>query len=166
MNSTFDPVDVRDYDQLVFAIRARMQSLGATNQSVDETAGLQSGYIGKILGPAQVKKFGAVSLGPTLGALGLKLVVTTDEDANPKYLEKVSTRARAAPIPSRLSMAAQTRMVLGLSKDIVIKNLMSELGKKGASKGGTLRMMGLSKEKRRRLAQKAAAARWKKAKKN
>jgi len=70
-----------DYAGLHQAIRARAAALGYTNETLDEVAGLQSGYSGKLLGPKMPRKFGPVSLGAVMGALGLCLVIVEDPSA-------------------------------------------------------------------------------------
>lgn len=68
------PIGVaRSYEDIVAACRSRRQELGLPQLVVDEIAGLQSGYVGKI--ECGDKRLGAMSLPCLLGALGLELVV-------------------------------------------------------------------------------------------
>lgn len=47
-----------------------------------------------------------------------------------------------------------------MNKDDILRQHLSELGKKGGPKGGQARMKSLTPTQRKRLAKKGAAARW------
>ena len=64
---------IRTADDLVAVIRARRIALGLNQLQVDDLAGLQGGYTGKI--ECGSKAFGAMSFTALLGALGLELRV-------------------------------------------------------------------------------------------
>jgi hypothetical protein len=72
---------VSDYEQLVMALRARAEALNISNMTIDETAGLPSGYAGKLLSICPNRTLGRVSLGCLLAVLGLRLVVEEDPAA-------------------------------------------------------------------------------------
>jgi len=80
---------VRDYHGLHMALRARAEQIGASRLAIDDLAGLQPGYSGKLLGPRMVKKLGALSLGALLQALGLKLIVAEDAEAVEQFTQRV-----------------------------------------------------------------------------
>jgi hypothetical protein len=89
---------VDDYHGFVAALRTRIAELGTTCTAVDELAGIPDGYLSKCLVPTKdidpmltARAFGRHSLGPILGALGLKLAVIVDEEATAKI------RPRLAP---------------------------------------------------------------------
>ena len=63
----------RTYDDLVEACRVRRKELQLAQITVDDIAGLQTGYTGKL--ECGDKRMGAMSLSCLLGALGLELVV-------------------------------------------------------------------------------------------
>lgn len=65
-------VRIRSYEDLVAVLRARRVELGLRQLELDEIAGLQGGYTGKI--ECGSKGFGPMSLTALLGALGLELV--------------------------------------------------------------------------------------------
>jgi hypothetical protein len=69
---------VDDYEGLVAALRRRIADLGTTMAVIDQVAGIPDGYTQKLIGRAPVKRLGVISLGPVLGALGLKLAVVVD----------------------------------------------------------------------------------------
>src|SRR4051794_38656581 len=79
---------VRDYKELIAAIRARRDALDITHETIDAVAGLQAGYTSKLLVDPPMKCAGRVSLGAMLGALGLMLLVVED----PAALERVRAR--------------------------------------------------------------------------
>jgi len=82
---------IASYDELVAAIRDRIDELNISRNEIDRQAGLSSGHSGKLLGAKQAKRFGSVSLGPMLGAVGCKLLLVEDPDQTAKI------RARAEP---------------------------------------------------------------------
>jgi hypothetical protein len=83
-----------DYDGQWNAIRARVEAMAITRNELDFLSGLQDGYSGKLLGTAQRRRFGEVSLGATLGAICCKLVLVEDPEATAKMLARVQKRRR------------------------------------------------------------------------
>src|SRR5258705_9916877 len=81
MTAPKTPVIVRDYDQLLAALRARAAELEVTHEVLSEASGLCSGYVSKLLCDPPIRHFGRVSLGCFLGAVGLKLAVLEDAEA-------------------------------------------------------------------------------------
>jgi hypothetical protein len=61
--------------------------------ALDEAAGLTEGHASKLLASSQIKGLNRTSLGCLLGALGLVLIVATDDDP--------AVRARIARMPRR-----------------------------------------------------------------
>jgi hypothetical protein len=84
------------YSGLVDAMRARANEMAIAvgGASAAEISGLPSSYLAKLLSPSPkpARRFGAISLGPVLGVLGLKLVVMTDEKAEKKFGSKLERR--------------------------------------------------------------------------
>jgi hypothetical protein len=72
--------EARDADELVALLRARKAALQISDVTIDELAGFQQGYVGKLLGVGRIKTLGAMSLSALLGVLALKLVVVVDEE--------------------------------------------------------------------------------------
>lgn len=145
---------IRCYDDLIDAMRARVAELGITMQTLDELSGLQPGYSAKLLGPARIKTLGPMSFDALLGALALELVPQSDINAAQKM--EARWEARERPIPSvgkRLSMAAERRFTPLIAR---------EMGRRGGKKSAEIRMTEWPQEKRRRIAKKAAKARWRK----
>lgn len=75
------PKVVDDSQAIVAVIRGRLDELRMSHASLENLAGLASGHVGKVLGPAPVKRFGLDALWLVLPALGLKMVIEQDMDA-------------------------------------------------------------------------------------
>src|SRR5215469_15439449 len=134
---------VTDYDTLIAALRARADELNVARLVIDETAGLQSGYTGKLLGAAQIKTIGRISMGPLLGALGLALVVVEDPEA----------AARAARMPKRRVTWPQVTRKQAPARIFLFTA-------ENAREMGARRWLGVPERKREILARRAARARW------
>jgi hypothetical protein len=96
---------LRGYDEMWSSIRRRAAELGVTREELDGLAGASSGYMGKLLGAAQVKRFGKHSLGWTLGAIGTYLALVEDP----------GQRARLKAVADALSAFAAVT-ALGISR--------------------------------------------------
>jgi hypothetical protein len=87
------------YSGLVEAMRARANALriATTGASAAQVSGLAQHYLAKILSPSPkpARRFGAISLGPILGTLQLKLVVTEDENAARRFGSQLEKRNEA-----------------------------------------------------------------------
>jgi hypothetical protein len=81
---------VREYPELVEALRARAEELNVSRETIDSVSGLQSGYSAKLL--SQVKGVGRVSLGPLLGSLGLVIILAEDPAALAKVRDRLVPR--------------------------------------------------------------------------
>ena len=66
---------VSDYDELIAAIRQRVDELQISHAVLEELAGLAGGHFGKIVGASRVKTFGPLSLFLILEALAVNLVL-------------------------------------------------------------------------------------------
>jgi hypothetical protein len=131
----------RDYDQLITAIRARRDELQVTHITIDEVAGLQGGYAGKLLCDPPIKLLGKVSFGCVLGALGLAVVLVQDNDALKKVQDRLVTRKHRKMRPDR-------------SHTWFTAENAREMAKRRAAK--------MSAKERSASASKAARARWRK----
>jgi hypothetical protein len=98
---------IADYDGLWGAIRARVDAMQITRETLNGMANLQDGYMGKLLGGAQGKKFGKRSLGATLGAIGCDLALIEDEiqTAKIRAIDQIIAAAAAALGISRVEIA-------------------------------------------------------------
>jgi hypothetical protein len=99
---------IADYDQLWAAIRARVDAMQITRETLNGMANLQDGYMGKLLGGAQGKRFGKRSLGATLGAIGCDLALIEDEiqTAKIRAIDQIIAGTAAALGISRTELAS------------------------------------------------------------
>jgi hypothetical protein len=86
---------VESYDDLVHALRARVDQLGISQETLAALARLQ-GYSSDVLKPqGNMRSLGRMSFGCVLGALGLKIVLVEDRDALAKVRERLIERDNA-----------------------------------------------------------------------
>jgi hypothetical protein len=137
--------EATDYHELIAAFRNRAAELQVSGETIDEVAGLPCRYAAKLLGPNAVRRVGAISLGPLLGALGIKLVVVEDENA----LRQLGSRLKKRN--SNLVRAGSVHVVL-------TDRFMRKIRKIGGANSRKY----LGKRKVKQLARKAARARWSK----
>ena len=137
--------EVRDYSELIFALKQRMHELGVTMETLDDIAGLPTRYASKLFAPRAMKTLGKISLGPLIGALGLKLIVTEDAEQLALVRSRL-TKRRSAP-------AATPSMTPS------IDDFFRRIG----ALGGHARVLALSPYRRRQIARMAARARWSRA---
>jgi hypothetical protein len=140
--------EARDYGQLIDALRSRLDSLNTTMEVVDDVAGLPLRYSSKIFAPVPVKSVGKVSLGPILGALGLKLLVAVDEE----MFERI--RHRLTP---RRNTRGGIRATPGRKRSVLLGN--SDWGRVMHARW----MLATTPRRRRAWARQAIAARWSRA---
>lgn len=146
---------VYDYKGLVDAFKAWVAELNVARETLDSVAGLPDKYAQKLLAPVPVKGVGRTSLGPLLGALGLKLIVAVDHEQLERIRHRLDQRSEADV--KRETSNANGRMLTGKRR------------KKSATliHPGTARMMRsrgvlmLTPRKRSRIARLAARTRWK-----
>ena len=79
------PIAIRNYSDLLQALRDRRDELQVTHEIIDAVTGLAQGHTGKLLAVPPFKRLGRLSLEYLLGGLALKL--TLSEDA--EQLERV-----------------------------------------------------------------------------
>src|SRR5262249_28865504 len=138
------------YAGLLAALRARAQALGASREELSEIAGLPARYANKLLALIPMKRFGATSLGPMLGALGAMLVLVEDEEMIARLGKRIAPRA---------VKPADTGDAIPAKK---VRRKRHHL--KGASDWGRMmrarQLLGQTYRERRRLAKNAIRARW------
>ena len=90
-----------DYDELINALRTRAAELNLSGEQVDRRSGLPDRYAQKLLGPNQIRRLGAISLGPFLGALAVRGLLIEDRAAVEKLRRQTTPRdlsfVRSAP---------------------------------------------------------------------
>jgi hypothetical protein len=122
---------VTTFEGLRRAFDLRKRELRLTNLALDDIAGLQSGYTGKLL--CGTRRVGEISLPALLGALGLEIVLV---------------RSRATDRGPRLEE-------FGVHEDR-LKKVMSERGKKG----GKRKALRMTAEERSKEARRINKIRW------
>lgn len=153
---------IRSMPELVDAIRRRRDELNISHETIDNIAGLQSGYTSKLLGPIQLKGFSHMSLGAVLGALGIGLVVIEDPEATAKVQGRWQKRKRPQRLLPSITVSienevpATMQITPELQAQLRDPTFMRSIGLRGNLK----RNERLSPWKRRVLARRAAKARW------
>jgi hypothetical protein len=146
--------ECRDYAQLVRAIRTWIAELGTAGETIDDVAGLPLRYTMKLLAPVPVKGIGRTSLGPLLGALGLKLVVAVDHEVLARIRHRLVARHHAScPMLAVGKPRKQHFSVFRGNSDLA----------RALRQGQVLKT---SRRRRRSIAREAAQARWAKAGRN
>jgi hypothetical protein len=140
------------YAGLIAAFRAAAAArhIAIGSENVATVSGLPSNYVAKLLQPRPTKRIGAISLGPLLGVLGLKLVVLEDPEAVARFSSRIEQRNG-----SSVRTAATHQF-----------SLSNRFLKKIGAEGGKARAKKLTPSQRSRSSRKAALARWAKRKQN
>jgi hypothetical protein len=98
LSGAFEPLAiVTDYPQLIAVLRRRVVELGTSLRAVDELAGLPDHYVQTLLALGGRRSLGRTSMGPILGALGLKLAVLPDDEALARIRHRLPPRAPCGP---------------------------------------------------------------------
>lgn len=80
--------EATDHGELLAVLRAWVKQLDMSYDGLDKLAGLPDRYANKLLRPIPIKGLNRYSMGPILGALGLKLLVVV----NTAQLERLEWR--------------------------------------------------------------------------
>jgi hypothetical protein len=136
-----------DYNELINGLRQRAAELNLSGETVDAVSGLPARYTQKLLGPQQIRRLGATSFGPFLGALAVRGVLVEDRSA----LERL--RSQTTP---RKAQYARPGMRAGSVQIFLTSRFMQNIRKKGGQNSRKYLPRKLVKQ----LARKAAAARW------
>jgi hypothetical protein len=82
------------YAGLIDAMRARTQErkIAISSENFSQLCGLPSYYAVKLLSVHPVRRIGALSLGPMLGALGMKLIAVEDSEAVARFTSRLPVR--------------------------------------------------------------------------
>jgi hypothetical protein len=143
--------ECRDYAQLIAALRSWIGELGTAGETVDDVAGLPLRYTMKLLAPVPVKGLGRTSLGPLLGALGLKLIVAVDAEVLGRIRHRLiaSRNANGAVLTVKGRKRKPYRAMRGNPE---LARMVRQIG-----------ILKLSPDQRSRIARKAARERWRRA---
>lgn len=84
---------IRNYAELKSALNERRIELKMTMLELDELAGLQQGYSGKLFSmAASSRNFGPISLGNVLKALGVELVILPTQPGKRRAFKIIGVR--------------------------------------------------------------------------
>jgi hypothetical protein len=96
----FEPFEIYSYDDLLLALRDRVENLGISRETVGALAGAPDGYAQKVLSLSQTRRIGFQSLSGFLSALSVKLVLVEDTAAlernSPLYKPRNDPHFRSA----------------------------------------------------------------------
>jgi hypothetical protein len=134
-----------DYDELINGLRQRAAELNLSGETIDAVSGLASRYSAKLLGPNQVRRLGATSFGPFLGALAVRGVLVEDKAA----VERLRSRTK----PRNNSYVRDAPSI------VLTVRFFQRIGRLGAQ----ARVDNSTKQQRQEWARNAAFARWRKA---
>jgi hypothetical protein len=146
---------VTTYDGLLEALQQQQHKLGLNNETMEEFTCLPLGYIGKLFGPAQVKRLGPVSLDEILHILGVQLVIVENIEAAQKTRARIEAKGREKT-RSQARFEHHAHLLGIKTKERVKPVLLSEWGRRGIQ----VRNQRMSPRKRRQSARHAAKARW------
>jgi hypothetical protein len=150
---------IRSMPELVDAIRARRDELNISHETIDNIAGLQSGYTSKLLGPIQLKGFSHMSLGAVLGALAMGLMPVEDVEQRAKVEGRWQKRKRPQKLLASASML-KPQKTQQESDQMSRKQKLQMWGRMGGKASGKRRMKTMKKRARQAAASYAARARW------
>jgi len=134
--------DVSSYEQMLAALRARINELQISGERFDEYSGLPRGYLSKLTGANPIRRLGMTSFAPVLAGLGLRLLVIEDEQATLRLKNRLPPRNQS--------------YVRGAPSIVLTVRYFKRIGRKGAQ----ARVDNSTKEQRQEWARKAAIARW------
>ncbi len=150
-------------DDLVRLFRARKDELMLSDLTVDEIAGNQSGYTGKLLGQACTKGVSMAMLFTLSGALGLAVAVVEDSEALRRYVDRAPRKVRRQGelhMLKRLSKEQRVRVLEAVSWRLLKRETLSEIGRKGGEQSSLVRRDKIPRRRRCEIGRIAARARW------
>ena len=97
------PRIVRHSDELLRAIRDRIEQLGTTHASIEMVAGLQQNYLTKITADPPPKRMSLWTAFLILEALGLQVSLSAAPDWAERYGHRLEKRRLVRKVPSATS---------------------------------------------------------------
>lgn len=154
---------IRSMPELIAALCARRDELNISHETIDNIAGLQSGYTSKLLAPTPIKNLGPMSFAALLGALGVAVVVVPDPKAIQQVENRWQKRKRPQKLPTLsmpLRMANEVPAELQITPDLQAQLEKREFMRAIGKKGGKRRLKTMGKRARQRAATHAIRCRW------
>jgi hypothetical protein len=103
--------DVSSYEQMLDALRQRVNELQIHGQRFDDFAGLPVGYLSKLIGPNPVRRIGMSSFEPLLAGLGLRCLFVEDPEGTQRLKSRLKPRnasyVRAMPADAGITLTAR-----------------------------------------------------------
>jgi hypothetical protein len=149
------------YRALIWEVRNHIRAVGLTMQQADDVAGLQDGYLAKMLHPDTPS--GRQAQWPTLQLL---LDAVYPNGFRLRLLPIAGMTATRASIDRKLARLNQKLTGVSINEREAQKGLLGrvairDLAREAGRKGGLARSARLSPQRRQRIARRAARARWK-----
>ena len=135
--------EIREYDEFTAALRKWVYDLDTTYDCVSDLAGVQDRYLNKLIARSPIRNFGRTSLGPVLGALGLKILLVIDTEALAKMRPRYKKRRKHASDDASDGNARSLRFNSKLAHVFAHRRALLQ-----------------SPETRKQIARKAARVRW------
>lgn len=143
---------VRDYDELITALKARVDEIGVAVKFLDDLAGVPDGFSGKVFGAARVKMVGIFHLFLYAEALAMRVELVPDLDAakrmEKRWEQRDELRRRPGVVRKRFSPELRSK-------------IMSEIGRIG---GAVPKRFRKTADQRSRINRRNAKSGWRKRK--
>lgn len=157
---------IRDYDDLIAALRSRQNEIGIKDEDLEMLTGLTRGHIGKLFGPTRVKNLGAHSIFLLTGALALRWVIEPDLEAaqrmERRWEKRDELRRREGVIRKRFSPEIKAHVVSEAARErvnVLNASMLPENRSERARRAAHARWKRTTKRERRQHAQTLVAAR-------
>lgn len=151
---------IRNMPELIAALCARRDELNISHETIDNIAGLQSGYTSKLLAPKPIKNLGPMSFSALLGALGLALVAVPDPQAVAAVEGRWQPRRRKPSVFIVVEPSSSTSLSISERMREIRKLVKKENLVKAGKNGGKRRAKAMAKRARQAQAAHAARKRW------
>lgn len=116
------------YDALVTAFRERANELGLSYSTIDDLAGVTSGFVGKAFGGSQTKRLGWLSTYLILPVLGLRLALLEDNEAAKLYANRAVARKVNQARANNFAQSPNRRAIVRVIKHLLDHADMADLG--------------------------------------
>jgi hypothetical protein len=143
---------VHHSDELLQAIRNRISELNTTHQAVESLAGLQNGYLTKVIGSPPPKRMSLWLAFLLLEAIGLELRISVAPDFAERYKHRLDKRkvVRTKAVSKQAGLFGRQALEAMPPDMRLVRN----------RRGGRNRMRRMTPEQRSAFGKAAAKARW------
>lgn len=140
--------EASSYDGMQVILRRVADLRNLSRQTIDEKAGLATGYAAKVLAEIPLRRMGPDTIGPISEILGIKWVAVDDPEALAKYTDRAPKREIKAP-----------RLTDDKHKIIIVRVTRHRM-KKLAKLAAAARLVKIPAERRVAIARHAANVMW------